>query len=125
MGDITQNFSRWEFKCKCGKCDENAVDKQLVEELEEARQDFVNEYGDSVYITITSGWRCKEYNDSPDVGGWPDSKHLDGLAADIVVNGVEPELVYNYFNAKYPDSHGLGNYNTFTHFDVRKEKARW
>ena len=35
-----------------------------------------------IQITISSGFRCKELNDA--VGGKEDSKHLIGLAADIV-----------------------------------------
>ena len=55
----------------------------------------------------------------------PNSQHTHGNAADIVVVGVKPIDVYNYFNSYYPDTYGVGIYNTFVHIDVRPNKARW
>lgn len=82
MGDMTENFSRWEFVCKCG-CGANNINPLLVQRLESMRRLFGRG------ITITSGCRCKQWNTK--VGGEAHSSHLveidgqarTGLAADI------------------------------------------
>jgi uncharacterized protein YcbK (DUF882 family) len=74
-------------------------------------------------VKVTSGYRCTNYNKQ--VGGAPDSRHLQGLAVDVVVVGIPPKMVYNFLDHHFPDSFGLGLYNTFTHVDVRSKKARW
>lgn len=117
MGDISKNFSRWEFKCKCGKCRPKAVDGKLNEVLEKIRNHFQKT------VNINSGWRCEDYNKAE--GGWPNSKHMEGIAADIYVTDIPSYKVYHYLNEMYPDTFGLGNYITFTHVDVRTKRARW
>jgi hypothetical protein len=67
MGDLTNNFSRSEFACRCG-CGEDRINPLLVERLQLAR-DF---RGRSV--TITSGCRCPAHNAAE--GGSPTSSHL-------------------------------------------------
>ena len=51
--------------------------------------------------------------------------HLVGKAADIIVEGVEPQDVYEYLCSQYPYCYGIGNYKRWTHIDVRQDKARW
>ena len=53
------------------------------------------------------------------------SKHLQGIAADIVVKGINTVNVYQYLNNQYKDRYGIGSYDTFTHIDVRSLKGRW
>lgn len=117
MGDLSKNFSKSEFKCKCGECEQVGPDTELVAELQSLRNDF------GASITIHSGHRCKSYNSK--VGGAIGSQHLKGTASDITVKGFTPEQVQEHLLAKYPDRFGIGRYNTFTHFDVRGWKARW
>ena len=50
---------------------------------------------------------------------------MQGIAADIVVKGMSPAKVYQYLNGKYPNTYGIAAADTFTHIDVRKNKARW
>ncbi len=118
MGDLSQNFSRYEFRCKCGQCDCGTADVELVKVLEQLRAQFGHRK-----IAITSGHRCAEYNEKVD--GWPTSQHLLGRAADIVMDGVEPSYVYEYLDKKYPRNYGIGKYDDFTHIDTRQEYARW
>lgn len=113
---ISQNFSREEFACKCG-CGFAVVDKELVHVLEVVRTHF------NAPVAINSACRCEQHN--KDVGGSEGSKHKLGIAADIVVSGVEPSLVYDYLCEYAVDKYGIGKYKSFTHIDVRKEKARW
>lgn len=116
MGDLTKNFSRSEFECSCG-CGFDDVDMELVEQLQEMRDEL------EASITITSACRCKAHNEA--VGGAKASKHLLGIAADIIVNRCTTGFVYKYLDDKYPESHGIGKYKSFVHFDVRTKKGRW
>ena len=115
MGDVSPHFSRIEFKCSC--CDFAVVDIDLLKALEDVRFKF------NKAVTINSACRCDNHNKR--IGGADGSKHKLGIAADIVVDGVSPSDVYNYLNESYSDKYGLGNYNSFSHLDVRSKKARW
>jgi len=117
MGDISENFSRSEFKCNCNNCKFAAVDVELLEVLEDVRSHF------NAPITITSGWRCHDYNAL--VGGAKDSYHKRGTAADFQVSGVTPLEVYKWLDERYSHKYGIGLYNSWVHLDVRSEKARW
>ena len=78
MGDLSRNFSRHEFACKCG-CGEAEVSPFLIEVLQRLRDIL------GVPITVTSGRRCAKHNAA--VGGAKNSQHLQGLAADIRAEG--------------------------------------
>ena len=117
MGDLSKNFSRHEFKCKCGNCEQIGPDPQLVIELQALRDYF------DAPVTIHSGHRCPAYNAR--VKGAKGSQHLKGTAADISVKGITHNTVQRYLLRKYPNQYGIGRYNTFTHLDVRPWKARW
>ena len=74
MGDLTKNFSRSEFTCRCG-CGLSMVSPHLLESLQRAREAL----GKS--IRINSGFRCKDHNKA--VEGAENSEHLTGEAVDI------------------------------------------
>jgi len=117
---ISQHFARSEFACQCDNCPQSedpTVDVTLINILEELRRHF------NTPITVTSGVRCKSHNAS--VGGSVFSKHLEGKAADVLLKGVTPDRVYAYLFERYPGSYGFGKYETFTHIDSRRLKARW
>jgi uncharacterized protein YcbK (DUF882 family) len=117
MGDLSYHFSRKEFECKCGECEFNTVDAELISVLETIRARW------NAPVIITSGVRCTDYN--KEVGGSPNSMHLQSKAADIVVKGIDPHEVYEYLDWAYPDRYGVGNYDDFTHIDVRDREARF
>ncbi len=116
MGDISQNFSRSEFKCFC--CDFATVDIELLNLLELIRSHF------NQPVTITSGCRCKLHNIA--VGGAYASKHLLGIAADIWVSDVSIGDVYKFVDGHAPLKYGLKAYNAkgIVHVDIRKDKWR-
>ena len=116
MGDLSQNFNRSEFACKCG-CGFDTVDAELILILEDLRGHF------GTPVVITSGCRCKAHNERE--GGSPGSQHLYGRAADFTVVGVPAQSVHAYLMAKYLDSYGIGTYPSWTHVDTRNQKARW
>jgi len=125
MGDITKYFNRKEFACKCD-CGFATVDIELIEVLQTLRYKF------NKPVTITSGCRCIEYNEAVQkrakksyVPYSSKSKHMQGIAADIVVEMVSASDVYRYLDSVYSDRFGIGKYDEFTHIDVRSKKARW
>lgn len=118
-GDLSANFSRKEWACKCG-CGFDTVDAELVKILQEYR----DEAKAIVIITPHGGCRCPIQNKAS--GGAIGSQHMKGKAADIHVKGKTPKEVFDYFDKKYPVKYGVGLYKTFTHIDVRNGlAARW
>jgi len=113
---ISRYFKREEFACGCG-CGFAAVDMQLLMLLGKVRGHF------NKPVTITSACRCETHNRN--VGGSENSKHKLGIAANIQVKDIPPSEVYNYIDSCYPNTLGLGSYNSFTHVDVREKRARW
>lgn len=81
----TKNFKLEEFRCECvGRyCTEypKLISVQLLKNLQSVRSHF------GKAITITSGVRCKAFNNSL-VGSIPNSRHTMGKALDIYVSGV-------------------------------------
>jgi hypothetical protein len=110
---LTANFNLREFACR--HCGAVKLDPILVQKLQ-ALRDRIGRA-----ITITSGYRCAGHNQV--VGGAPNSRHVQGKAADIVVDGMEPGTVAS--QAEAVGFNGIGIYNNFTHVDVRASKARW
>ena len=77
---LSRNFTRAEFKCKCGSCDYDTVDAELIRALQSLR-DYVG-----APITITSGNRYPEYNLS--VGGsYGSFTHIDTRTKEARWNG--------------------------------------
>ncbi|SHI09889.1 Peptidase M15 [Pantoea sesami] len=116
MGDLSKNFSRSEFACRCG-CGFDDISSELIVVLEGVRLHFGSP------VKITSGCRCEKHNAS--VGGAPKSQHVQGIAADIVVAGISSDRVADYLELQFPERYGVGRYSRWTHIDVRHEKARW
>lgn len=114
MGDLTKNFSRSEFACRCG-CGLAAVDPVLVALLQAVRDHFGRP------VTITSGLRCRKHNTR--AGGAPASYHITGKAADFVVRDVRPREVYRWLAAEVAGRYGVMEYKGWVHVDVRPGKA--
>ena len=109
-------FNRGEFACHCG-CGYNTVDAGLLRVLEGVREYF------GKAVKVTSGARCPARNEK--VGGKSKSQHLLGRAADIQVKDTDPKVEQEHLLEMYPDTLGIGSYNSFTHVDTRIGKARW
>lgn len=71
---ITPNFKKSEFDCKCG-CGFNDIDYTLVKKLQEVRDEIGHP------IKITSGCRCPDHNKAEGASDF--SSHVTGFAADI------------------------------------------
>ena len=122
---MTKNFQKSEFDCKCG-CE--MPDDVLVNITKLANQLQYIRDNVAMPITINSAYRCEAHNKS--IGGSKNSQHILGKAADIVVNGYDPSLeihplIEELINEGQILQGGLGDYKNFTHYDIRKNKARW
>ena len=115
--NVSKNFKRSEFVCKCG-CGKFNADPKLVKSLQKLRDTI------GTSIIINSACRCEAHNKA--VGGVPNSQHVQGKAADIRVSGLTPRELAK-FAEEIPDFNkgGIGTYNSFVHVDVRGTKARW
>lgn len=113
---MNKYFKRAEFKCKCGNCYCDTVDAELLGVLTKTREQFG-------VIHILSGHRCRIHNDS--VGGTARSQHILGKAADIAARDVAPADIYSWLDLRYSGKYGIGSYDSFTHIDVRSNRARW
>ena len=82
-----KNFEPQEFKCPCGKCTGYPT-YMRVNELK-LIQAIRTHYGKP--MTITSGLRCKAYNNSL-ANSSPTSAHLKGKAVDFYMAGVTDTL---------------------------------
>jgi len=117
MGDLSENFSRAEFACKCG-CGFDTIDAELIKVLEEIRSTF------DAPIHITSGCRCEANNKR--AGGGANSQHLKGRAADFYISGVSAADVNLHLALTHSNRFGIGKYDNWNHIDTRGGKAaRW
>lgn len=121
---LSRNFSKHEFDSKDGsempyEVFQNVL--KLAQNLQRLR-DAIN-----LPININSGYRSQEHNAK--IGGVKNSQHLTGKAADIRVVGTSPKIVAKKIEELIKlgimQEGGLGIYDTFVHYDIRGEKARW
>jgi len=117
VGDLSDHFNRYEFKCHCG-CGFDTVDAELIKVLEILRDVLLGPR-----IMIYSGCRCISHNYA--IGGSRMSQHIVGKAADIIVEGTRPSIVADCLIRTFPNHYGIGRYKMFCHIDVRSKKARW
>lgn len=112
---LSNNFYSKEFDCKCGKCNKTIIDAELVNYLQLIRNYF------NKPVIINSGYRCAAHNKA--VGGATLSKHRFGMAADIVIKGVQPKAIAAH--AETLGIKGIGLYPSFVHVDTRRSKSYW
>jgi len=115
------NFHPNEFRCKCCKALGNEhVARHLAWTLQRIR----NIVGP---LKITSSYRCPKHN--ANVGGAKNSQHLENTAADLKAKEVGPTQLQHHILGMMEQNvipnGGLGRYDTFTHYDMRLNPARW
>ena len=113
---LGENFTLGEFASRDG-ADEVLTHPALVALLGAVRAHFGKP------VTVNSGYRSPTHNRR--IGGARNSRHVMGLAADIVVDrgAVSPNKVATFVETLQPG--GLGRYKTFTHVDVQGKSRRW
>ena len=113
---LSENFFRYEFACKCG-CGLQTADVEIITVWQRIRTHYDR------LVTINSGARCAAHNQA--VGGYPNSRHLRGEAADGTVDHVPAQEVQSLLRSWYPNKLGIGRGRNFTHIDVRPSAANW
>jgi uncharacterized protein YcbK (DUF882 family) len=115
---IPQNTSFGGILIPAAQITQNGV--SLARELDKIRSQFGNRP-----IHINSWYRPPAVNKA--AGGVPDSQHLLGWAADIVIEGYTPHQVAAILTKIWLG--GLGDSSIFTHLDLRhlmnRASARW
>lgn len=119
---MSKFFKETELACKCGRCAGKVnvgqgIDPGLYVVLDRIR-DMVGRP-----VIVLSGYRCPEHN--AEVGGVPNSQHVEGTAADITYDGVNIDSLAEI--AEQCGADGIGKYhnNGFVHVDTRGYTARW
>ena len=118
MGDLTENFSYDEVRCKCG-CGNAAISIELMNKLQVIRSAL------GFPMVVTSGVRCKEYNIKE--GGVEDSEHVPnefrpGEGIDIAC--VDSEFRWQLIGLGILIFKRVGIGNGFVHFGVRPTKPQ-
>lgn len=85
--DDIKHFKKSEFACKCG-CGLNNINLEVVKVA-----DKIRDYYEKPCI-VNSGSRCVKHNKK--VGGVSNSRHLQGKAIDIYVQGVSGQALLAY-----------------------------
>lgn len=113
---LTAHFRVREFACNDGS-DEILICDKLAQLLEQIR------IWAGAAILITSGYRTEKHNRR--VNGDKNSKHLLGIAADIVVTGKKPADVARFAQAIGAGGVGLYTVKKFVHVDSRSTRSYW
>lgn len=87
-------FTASEFKCGCKGKNCKGFPAKLDFDLLYCLQKVRDHFGKPVIVT--SGLRCTKYNASL-AGSSKNSAHKKGLAADIYINGVDPNEIVKYW----------------------------
>ena len=108
-----ENFTRDEFVCQCGDCDENNIQDRFIDVL----QDIRTAYGEP--LVVTSGYRCANHPVER-VKARPGTHNM-GLAADVAISSGDAFRLIQVAMA-HPDITGLGvnqrNNGRFIHLDI-------
>lgn len=108
-------FTSVEFNCNCGKCTSPAyLNPMLITYLDGLRRHFARP------VIITSGIRCKDYNNSLS-GSSTKSGHLRGSAADVYIKGVHPKEIHYWWKINVPNGYsyyGTKNMGNCVHLEV-------
>jgi uncharacterized protein YcbK (DUF882 family) len=106
-------FSDEELTCHCcGQYPEQGMDQNLLDLLDEIREAVGGP------VNISCAYRCPDHN--AEVGGVPNSQHVEGTAADIIVpDGWSVNQLADLAVSLNAD--GVGRYydDCFVHVDVR------
>lgn len=110
---MSKYFSVYETQCHCG-CGQNHVNPILMEKLDALREAIGGP------LELSCAYRCPSHN--ADVGGVPNSQHVLGNAADVLLpDYFDGDIGKLEWYAKYIGFDGIGVYpdSQFVHVDVR------
>lgn len=107
-------FSRAEFECTCNHSYCNGFPAEPDQKLVLLCEDIRSHFGTPVYIE--SGVRCPKRN--AEVGGVYNSRHMNGWAADLWVEGYTAKQVLSYVKKHKSVSYCYAITNKNVHIDV-------
>ena len=111
------NFTFEELSCNCG-CQQNECKDELVSLLQKLRDEV------GFPIRLSSSYRCKKWND--EVGGHPNSAHMEGLAVDVLCRGqkaltiIETAIRLGFTGVGISQKRG----QRFVHLDVKPTESK-
>lgn len=112
-------FSDSELSCRCcGQLPENGIAERLLQVLDAIRERIGGP------VNLSCAYRCPSHN--AEVGGVPDSQHVQGCAADVLCpDGMSVNQLAEI--AEECGADGIGRYydSLFVHVDTRGYAARW
>lgn len=115
---MAKYFSAEEMACKCCGSLGDGIDVRLQNVLDTMREMAGRP------LVLSCCYRCPSHN--AEVGGVPNSQHVLGTAADVLVpDGMTVDELANIAEAAGAD--GIGRYYNaqFVHVDTRGYAARW
>lgn len=113
---ISDHFSRKDFSCRCGECQEALrLSLGLVGGLELLRSKSQHR------INILKGYMCQ--TSAEKVGKVRRNFHAIGVAADITIDDLSPKDVFQ-LALDIPEFMGIGLADDHVHVDTRKENDR-
>lgn len=117
---MTRKRLHGQLTCRC--CGEGAVSLKMMLGLGELLDRLPEDYE----IIITSGYRCKKNNEA--CGGSPTSKHMEGIAVDIVCKDLDVIGLFGVVKeVEIFDNGGIGVYlgrKEWLHIDLGRRR-RW
>lgn len=114
MPDHSRFFTRKELQCKCG-CGKCEMDTGFLMALDALREVW------KVPLHVTSGYRCKAYNESPRISGAPKSLHTVGRAVDIALDDDNERYAFVSLLMQL-GFHGIGIMANAVHVDNRSAR---
>ena len=119
MIPISIHFNVEELQCRCcGKLPMDTLEMKLnLLKLVGLLEWIRGRTGKPIHVNCA--YRCSKHN--KEVGGAQNSTHTKNLAADITVQGMKPQEVFDLIDADpMARAGGLKAYATFTHVDAWK-----
>ncbi len=124
MGATSKHFSDTELACH--HCHINDCKQTLVDALEAVRSLLPPlSSGQARALLVNDAYRCPEHN-ATTPNSAKNSVHMQGLAADIRADGINPRELEALAN-KIPAIKGIGRADNqdYLHIDVREAPAKW
>ena len=117
------HFSNQELACR--HCGINRCTPEFVAVLEKFRAGVGSARGGKdTPVAVNDAYRCPVHN--AEVGGVPKSEHLQGIAADVHVEGMTAVELY-WVALRTPDIKGIGraDVQNYLHIDTRPKFTLW
>lgn len=114
--NVSEHFTLQEIACH--HCGVNGAKPELIDALEKLRW-LLNRP-----IIVDDAYRCPTHN--AEVGGVSNSQHVQGIAADIKVNGMTCKELYLVIReSELFGGVGVDEHKGYVHVDLRPGSHRW